>query len=79
MLCDQTYVGETQWKDLKHKALNMFYQKTKPFLKLTDSDKKLVRALIAAQLAQGDLDELKPLVVDAELLEMVNSQKYAFA
>ena len=60
MLCDQTYVGETQWKDLKQKALNMFYQKTTPFLKLTDSDKKLVRALIAAQLAQGDLDELKP-------------------
>ena len=58
-LSDKTRIGDTNWADLKESAMQSDYQKFMWFVRLADKDKKLLKELIEAQKAQGNMNGLQ--------------------
>lgn len=55
LLSDETMIGDKTWRDLKSKGIKPDYSDPS----LSPSDQALLKKIIAAQISQGDMNELR--------------------
>ena len=83
ILSDETKVAGHTWANLKEKAMEPNYQKQRWYLAYTKEEREKLEQLIAAQRAQGDMNELQPSRFSVsrwrELLMLTSGPKYELA
>ena len=60
MLSDESQIAGTTWAQLKKVAMDGKNEQQSWFVSLNNQEKKLLGALISAQNAQGDMNQLQP-------------------